>query len=87
MQSTGLTGLGVKVPIILGPMAGSVGPELAASVSNAGGLGLFPLWHRDPSETKANVAATRVLTSKPFGLNFNNNYPMMDTSRLRSMKA
>jgi nitronate monooxygenase len=76
MQSTGLTGLGISVPIVLGPMAGSVGPELVAAVSNAGGLGLFPLWHRDPSETKANVAATRALTSKPFGLNFNNNYPM-----------
>jgi nitronate monooxygenase len=76
MQSTAMTGLGITVPIILGPMAGSVGPELVAAVSNAGGLGLFPLWHLEPAETKANVAATRTLTSKPFGLNFNNNYPM-----------
>jgi NAD(P)H-dependent flavin oxidoreductase YrpB (nitropropane dioxygenase family) len=76
MYSTGLPGLGITVPIILGPMAGSVGPELVAAVSNAGGLGLFPLWHREPAEIAANVAATRALTSKPFGLNFNNNYPM-----------
>ncbi len=76
MQSACLTGLGITVPIVLGPMAGSVGPDLVAAVSNAGGLGLFPLWHLEPSETKANVAATRALTSKPFGLNFNNNYPM-----------
>ena len=76
MQLQGLGALGISVPIVLAPMAGSVGPELVADVSNAGGLGLLPLWHREPSETKANVAATRALTSKPFGLNFNNNYPM-----------
>jgi nitronate monooxygenase len=76
MQSTAFAELGMTVPIILGPMAGSVGPELVAAIGNAGGLGLFPLWHLEPSETKANVAATRALTSKPFGLNFNNNYAM-----------
>ncbi len=76
MRSNGMETLGITVPVILGPMAGSVGPDLVAAVSNAGGLGLFALWHLEPSETKANVAGTRRLTSKPFGLNFNNNYQM-----------
>lgn len=76
MQPQGLQGLGITVPIVLAPMAGSVGPELVAAVSNAGGLALFPLWHREASETKANVSAARALTSRPFGINFNNNYPM-----------
>ena len=76
MQPKGLEKLGISVPIVLGPMAGAVGPELVAAVSNAGGLGLLPVWHREPWETKASVEATRRLTSKSFGLNFNNNYPM-----------
>ena len=38
---------GIDVPIVLAPMAGAVTPELVAAVSNAGGLGLAPLWHVD----------------------------------------
>ena len=76
MKPTRFAGLEFSVPIVLAPMAGSVGPDLVAAVSNAGGLGVLPLWHLSPSETKAKVAATRALTTKPFGINFNNNYPM-----------
>ena len=35
--------LGVDCPIIQAPMAGSSTPELAAAVSNAGGLGSLGL--------------------------------------------
>ena len=31
--------LGIEAPIVLAPMGGAVTPELAAAVSNAGGLG------------------------------------------------
>ena len=36
--------LGIEIPILLAPMGGAVGPELCAAVSNAGGLGVIPLW-------------------------------------------
>ena len=59
--------LGIEHPIILAPMGGAVGTELAAAVSNAGGLGLLPLtWSDDPA---SDVEETRRLTSRPFGAN------------------
>ena len=35
--------LGIEAPIVLAPMGGAVTPELAAAVSNAGGLGVIAL--------------------------------------------
>jgi nitronate monooxygenase len=58
--------LGIEHPIVLAPMGGAVGPQLAAAVSNAGGLGLLPLtWTADPGV----VRETQTLTSHPFGGN------------------
>jgi nitronate monooxygenase len=65
--------LGIDIPIILAPMGGAVGPELCAAVSNAGGLGIIPLWKEDSAVT-AQINAVRGLTSRPFGVNLNNNY-------------
>ena len=45
MKQIRFAGLEFSVPIVLAPMAGSVGPDLVAAVSNAGGLGVLPLWH------------------------------------------
>ncbi|TSA00220.1 MAG: hypothetical protein D4R80_01650 [Deltaproteobacteria bacterium] len=33
--------LNIDIPIILAPMSNAVSPELAAAVSNAGGLGML----------------------------------------------
>jgi NAD(P)H-dependent flavin oxidoreductase YrpB (nitropropane dioxygenase family) len=76
MTATGafLEKLGITVPIVLAPMGGAVGPELTAAVSNAGGLGIIPLWREDADIT-GQAAAVRALTAKPFGINLNNNYP------------
>lgn len=58
--------LGIEQPIVLAPMGGAVGPELAAAVSNAGGLGLLPLtWAADAGV----IHATQELTTRPFGGN------------------
>lgn len=70
--------LGIGVPIILAPMGGAVGPDLAAAVSNAGGLGMIPLWYVDLETLRAAIAQTRALTAKPFGVNFNLNWPQED---------
>jgi len=62
--------LGIKYPIILGGMMWAGTAELAAAVSNAGGLGIiasgnFP----SPSEMRAEIRRLKSLTDKPFGVN------------------
>ena len=66
--------LGISIPILLAPMGGAVGPELCAAVSNAGGLGIIPLWWED-ADVSGEIAKVRALTTGPFGVNLNNNYP------------
>jgi len=61
---------GVTHPIILSPMAGSGGPELASAVSSAGGLGSLPCASLMLDEIHEHVTAVRQNTSKPFSLNF-----------------
>src|SRR4051794_22324306 len=50
-------------------MGGAVTPELAAAVSNAGGLGLLPLSWASPEEIASVAERTRQLTGRPFGAN------------------
>ncbi len=62
--------LGIDVPIVQAPMAGSATPALAAAVSNAGGLGSLGCSTMTPDDLKAAVGALRAATNKPFNLNF-----------------
>jgi NAD(P)H-dependent flavin oxidoreductase YrpB (nitropropane dioxygenase family) len=61
--------LGIEAPIVLAPMGGAATPELAAAVSNAGGLGTLPLSWSTPDEIKGRVAEVAALTDRPFGVN------------------
>jgi nitronate monooxygenase len=62
--------LGIEYPILLAPMAGSGGtPELAAAVSNAGGLGAWGGAYSKPNEIAAAIRRIRQLTSRPFNIN------------------
>jgi nitronate monooxygenase len=62
--------LGLKTPIIQAPMAGgSDSIELAAAVSNAGGLGSFGCAYLTPEQILAAARAIRGLTDRPFALN------------------
>jgi nitronate monooxygenase len=62
--------LGIAHPILLAPMAGSGGtPELAAAVSNAGGLGAWGGAYATPDEIAATIRRMRQLTSRPFNIN------------------
>ena len=70
--------LGVEHPIVLAPMGGAVGPKLAAAVSNAGGLGLLPLWRADTATLRSMVRRTKALTDKPFGVNLNLDFPQVE---------
>src|SRR3974390_2262306 len=62
--------LGIEHRILLAPMAGSGGtPELAAAVSNAGGLGAWGGAYAKPDEIAAAIRRIRELTDRPFSVN------------------
>jgi len=62
--------LGTALPIIQAPMAGVQGSALAVAVSNAGGLGSLPCAMLSPQALRAELAAIRAQTDKPFNVNF-----------------
>lgn len=61
--------LGIKYPIIQGGMANIATGEFAASVSNAGGLGLIAGGGMDAETLRENIRICKSLTDKPFGVN------------------
>ncbi|MDF1564893.1 MAG: nitronate monooxygenase family protein [Deltaproteobacteria bacterium] len=62
--------LGIEHPIIQGGMHYVAFAELAAAVSNAGGLGIITaLTQKTPEDLAKEIARTRELTDKPFGVN------------------
>src|SRR5690348_14298268 len=57
-------------PIVQAPMAGGPStPELAAAVSDAGGLGFLAAGYKTADAVRADIERTRALTSRPFGVN------------------
>lgn len=61
--------LGIEYPIIQGGMAWVATAELAAAVSEAGGLGVIGAGNAPPEVVRNEVRKARSLTSKPFGVN------------------
>ena len=60
----------LQLPIVQAPMAGGPStPELAAAVSDAGGLGFLASGYRTAAGLRQDIARTRKLTSRPFGVN------------------
>src|SRR5690349_16384797 len=63
--------LGIRYPIIQAPMAGGhTTPELAAAVTNAGGLGMLAATGIPPAKLRQMIQATHALTDGPIGVNF-----------------
>jgi nitronate monooxygenase len=62
--------LGIEYPILSAGVGSAAVAELAAAVSNAGGLGVLGASGMDPSEVRQRIANTRKLTRLPFGINF-----------------
>ena len=61
---------GLAVPIVLAPLAGGPAtPELAAAVSNAGGLGFLAAGYLSDAALGDQIARARTLTSAPLGVN------------------
>ncbi|EPQ54516.1 inosine monophosphate dehydrogenase [Gloeophyllum trabeum ATCC 11539] len=62
--------LGIRVPVVQGGMQWVGVPQLAAAVSNGGGLGILTaLTQPNPDALRAAIRETRTLTDKPFGVN------------------
>lgn len=61
--------LGIKYPIFQGGMAHISDAELAAAVSNAGGLGIISAASGDVALIEKEIDKIRTLTDKPFGVN------------------
>ena len=61
--------LGIKYPVIQGAMAWLATAELAAAVSNGGGLGIIAAGNAPGAWVREQITKARTLTTKPFGVN------------------
>jgi nitronate monooxygenase len=60
----------MEIPIVGAPLAGGPStPELAASVSEAGGFGFLAAGYKTAQEVHADIEAVRLRTQRPFGVN------------------
>ncbi len=61
---------GIELPIANAPIGTAASPELAAAVSNAGGLGLIAVsFLKQPEDVRSAIRRVRELTDRPFGAN------------------
>ncbi len=58
----------IEYPVVLAGMGSASTPELAAAVSNAGGLGVIGAAALQPETLREWIRRTRSLTDKPFGV-------------------
>jgi len=80
--------LGTEHAIVGGPMAGVNTPELAAAVSNAGGLGSLGCGMMTPEQIEAAIKRIRELTERPFAVNlFITPQPVADEAQVLRMQA
>ncbi len=61
--------VGIEYPIVQAPIGSATNPELAAAVSNAGGLGHLAVTWRDIAETSRVIRETCERTDEPFAVN------------------
>lgn len=62
--------LGIELPLIQAPMAGSQGSALAVAVSRAGGLGSLPAAMLAPEALREELASITRQTTRPYNVNF-----------------
>jgi enoyl-[acyl-carrier protein] reductase II len=71
---------GVQYPIIQAGMVWCSGWELAAAVSNAGGLGLIGAGSMQPEVLRTHIRRCKAATGKPFGVNVPLLYTKIETT-------
>lgn len=69
---------GIKYPVIQAGMIWCSGWELAAAVSNAGGLGLIGAGSMYPDVLRTHIKKCKAATNKPFGVNVPLLYPNVE---------
>ena len=76
------------IPIVLAPLAGGPStPELAAAVSNAGGLGFLASGYLSAAELADRRRRLNELTGRPYGVNLFVPGPSGDVARVRQFAA
>ena len=76
------------IPVVLAPLAGGPStPELAAAVSNAGGLGFLASGYLSAAELADRRRRLDELTGRPFGVNLFVPGPAGDVARVRQFAA
>jgi enoyl-[acyl-carrier protein] reductase II len=70
--------LGIQYPVIQGGMAWIADADLAAAVSNAGGLGLIAAMNSNGEQLREQIRKAKELTDKPFGVNLMLMSPYID---------
>ena len=68
-SSTFLKRLGIELPILQAPMAGTSTPAMAAAVSEAGGLGGLAVGAAGAKAAREMIAEYRARSSRPFNVN------------------
>src|SRR5437867_5319203 len=61
--------LNIRHPVLQSGMGRVAGPDLAAEVSRAGGLGILAGLNVPPDDLRAQIRRVRALTDAPFGVN------------------
>ena len=88
MRTTVTELLGIQHPVLQAPMASVATPELAAAVSNAGGLGALGSAMLDPDDLRRQAGVVRELTDRPFQINFFcHRPPMIDPAASEAARA
>ena len=70
--------LGIRYPVFQGGMAWIADAELAAAVSNAGGLGLIAAMNSNGEQLREQIKKAKTLTDKTFGVNLMLMSPYID---------
>src|SRR6201996_6876844 len=76
-MARGVDFLGSEVAILCGAMSWVSERNLVAAISNAGGFGLIACGAMTPELLDAEIAGTKALTAKPFGVNLITMHPQL----------
>src|SRR6516225_10149927 len=68
-MSNFLKRIGITLPIVQAPMAGTSTPAMAAAVSNAGALGSIGVGAMDATGARAAIGALQAATNRAFNVN------------------
>ena len=77
LWSRGTAFLGTEYAILGGAMSWVSERNLVAAISNAGGFGVIACGSMPPALLDAEIAATKALTNKPFGVNLITMHPQL----------